>query len=87
MYEFLFKENRVDVVEVIWGLKDFSWIWNGDGFFFFNIVFLNNYFIDLLFYIFVFFLEMFMYFNLFDFFGIYKDCSEQLMFDVFFMIK
>ena len=87
MYEFLSKENRADVVEAIRGLKDPSWIWNGDGFSPPNTVLLNNHSIDLSPYISVLPSEMSMYLNLFDPFGIHKDCSEQLMLDVLSMIK
>ena len=87
MYEFLSKENRADVVEAIRGLKDPSWIWNGDGFSPPNTVLLNNYSIDLSPYISVLPSEMSIYLNLFDPFGIHKDCSEHLMLDVLSMIK
>ena len=87
IYEFLSYKNRGDVVEAIQDLKDPGWIWNGDGFSPPNALLLNDHSIDLSPYISVLPSEMSMYFDLFDSFGINKDCSEQLMLDVLSMIK
>lgn len=72
IYFFLSFVDYVDVMNVLQGIEIFSWIWNGDGFFFFKVVLLEKFFIDLLFYICVFFLEMVQFFEFFFMFGMQK---------------
>lgn len=69
IYFFLSFVDYEDVMNVLQRIEIFSWIWNGDGFFFFKGVVVEKFFIDLLFYICVFFLEMVQYFEFFFMFG------------------
>lgn len=68
-------------------IKIFKWVWNGNGFFLFCEMLFSEISVDFVLYIFVFFLEMLKFKNLFYCFGMRYESDFVFLFEVFEMIK